>query len=152
MQKFGKNVPILKTLHKVFLVVLISLFFTYAWPVNASLAASSCPVGDAMSKVELYFGLDIPGGGKVDSVAWQRFVDKEVTPRFPAGLTIDEVSGQWQDVKTSKTIRESSRAMMILYKPSAKAERAIENIRAAYKSQFQQDAVMRLDEINCVSF
>jgi len=152
MQEFRKRIPIIKTLDKFLLVVLISLLFTYAWPVNASPPVSSCPVGNAMSKVELYFGLDIPGGGKVSPVAWQGFVDKEVTPRFPSGLTIDEVSGQWRDMKTSKTIRESSRAMMILYKPSAKAEQAIEDIRAAYKSQFQQDSVMRLDEINCVSF
>jgi hypothetical protein len=143
----------MKTLGSVFSVVVSSLWFAYALPSNRSLAASSCPVdGVTMSKVELYFGLDIPGGGRVDPVAWQTFVDKEVTPRFPNGLTIDQVSGQWRDVKTGKTIQEPSRVLMILYNPSAEAERAIEDIRAAYKSQFQQDAVMRLDETNCVSF
>ncbi len=105
-----------------------------------------------MSKVELYFGLKIPDGGKVTPAAWQMFVDNEVTPRFPKGLTIDEVSGQWQDEKTGRTAREPSRVLMILYKPSAKTVQAIEDIRAAYKKKFRQDSVMRLDETSCVSF
>ncbi len=105
-----------------------------------------------MSKVELYFGLDIPGGGRVKPLEWQRFVNDVITPQFPDGLTIDKISGQWRDAATEETIQENSRVVMILYKASENAEQAIEDIRATYKSQFQQDSVMRLDEINCVSF
>ncbi|CAK8714696.1 hypothetical protein KKHLCK_03755 [Candidatus Electrothrix laxa] len=105
-----------------------------------------------MSKVELYFGLNIPDGGKIDPATWQMFVDNEVTPRFPKGLTIKEVSGQWQDEKTGRTVREPSRVLMILYKPSTETARAIEDIRTTYKKKFRQDSVMRLDETNCVSF
>lgn len=105
-----------------------------------------------MARVELYFGLNIPGGGRVDEAAWQSFVDQEITPRFPDGLTIDQVSGQWQDVQTGNTVQEPSRVLMVLYQPSTDSEAAIEAIRSAYKSQFQQDAVMRLDDSNCVSF
>jgi hypothetical protein len=105
-----------------------------------------------MAKVELYFGLNIPGGGQVEPAAWQAFLDREVTPRFPAGLTVDEVSGQWQDATTGETVRESSRVLTLLYPPTPTAEQQIEAIRAAYQSQFQQDSVMRLDEAACVSF
>ena len=152
MQEFRKRIPIIKTLDKFLSVVLISLLFTYAWPVNASPPVSSCPVGNAMSKVELYFGLDIPGGGRVKPLEWQGFVDDVITPQFPDGLTIDKISGQWRDAATEETIQENSRVVMILYKASENSEQAIEDIRATYKSQFQQDSVMRLDEINCVSF
>ncbi|RWX48057.1 hypothetical protein H206_05350 [Candidatus Electrothrix aarhusensis] len=65
---------------------------------------------------------------------------------------IDEVYGQWQDEKTGRTVREPSRVLMILYKPSVETAQAIEDIRAAYKKKFRQDSVMRLDETNCVSF
>ena len=85
---------------------------------------SSCPVeGDSISKVELYFGLDILGGGSVKPLGWRKFLNDVITPRFPDGLTIDKISGQWQDAKTDETI-------------SSEAEQAIEDIRANYKSQF----------------
>src|ERR1035441_5387891 len=46
----------------------------------------------------LYFGLgpaEAPEKG-VSEAAWREFLDKEVTPRFPAGLSVMEVYGQWQ--------------------------------------------------------
>lgn len=142
----------MRTLSKLIGVVVIFLLFVSTFP-QSSLASSSCPVeGKTMSKVELYFGLDIPGGGRVKPLEWQRFVNDVITPQFPDGLTIDKISGQWRDAATEETIQENSRVVMILYKASENAEQAIEDIRATYKSQFQQDSVMRLDEINCVSF
>ena len=142
----------MRTLSKLMSVVVVFLLFLSIFP-QSSLASSSCPVeGQTMSKVELYFGLDIPGGGRVKPPEWQGFVDDVITPQFPDGLTIDKISGQWRDATTEETIQESSRVVMILYKASENAEQAIEDIRATYKSQFQQDSVMRLDEINCVSF
>ncbi len=141
----------MKILNKFFLVALVLLLFASA--LSDAKAASSCLRGaKTMSKVELYFGLDIPGGEQVEPLAWNKFIDEQVTPRFPDGLTIDEVSGQWQDAKTGKIIKEPSRILTLLYKSSQESEQAIEEIRAAYKLQFQQDSVMRLDETNCVSF
>ena len=116
-------------------------------------AAPACPAGGStMSKVELYFGLAIPGGGSVSKTEWQAFLDTEVTPRFPDGLSVDEASGQWRDAATGKTVREPSRRIMILYAPSLEAETKIEAIRNAYKTRFRQDSVMRLDETECVAF
>jgi hypothetical protein len=46
----------------------------------------------------LYFGLgpiDAPDKG-VSEAAWRAFLDKEVTPRFPSGLSVLDVYGQWQ--------------------------------------------------------
>lgn len=143
----------MKALNQLFSAAISSLLIVgTTFPVG-SLAAASCREDSTtMSKVELYFGMDIPDGGQVDAEAWQTFIDNVVTPRFPDGLTIDQVSGQWRDAATGQTIQESSRVLMILYAPSPDAEQAIEEIRAAYKTQFQQDSVMRLDEANCVSF
>ena len=75
-----------------------------------------------------------------------------MTPKFPGGLTIYRALGQWQDEQTGETIQEPARVLMILYEPSAEIERNIQAIRAAYKAQFHQDSVMRLDETACVSF
>ncbi len=46
----------------------------------------------------LYFGLgpaDASDKGVPDT-AWRDFLDKEVTPRFPSGLSVIDVYGQWQ--------------------------------------------------------
>ena len=120
-------------------------------PAPAPMAAATCPAGGAqMAKVELFFGLAIPGGGEVSSAEWQAFLEAEVTSRFPDGLSVDEVSGQWRDAATGQTVRERSRVVMILYTPGAEA--AIEAIRTTYKARFRQDSVMRVDELDCVGF
>ena len=118
-----------------------------------AMATQACPVGGSqMAKVELYVGLAIPGGGEVSEAAWLAFLDTEITPRFPGGLSVSEVSGQWRDAATGGIVREPARRVMILYERSANAEAAIEAIRAAYKTRFRQDSVMRLDETECVAF
>lgn len=124
-----------------------------AWVPELGLAQTTCAADrESMAKVELYFGLNIPGGGQVEPEAWQAFLDREVTPRFPAGLTVDQVVGQWRDVATGEIIREPSRVLTLIYPPTPAAEHQIEAIRAAYRSEFRQDSVMRLDEAACVSF
>lgn len=116
-------------------------------------APPACPAGgEVMRRTELYFGLAIPGGGMVGDGEWSAFLNAEVTPRFPDGMTVDETSGQWRDAATGKTVREHSRVVMVLYLPSPEAEAAIEAIRAAYKTRFRQDSVLRLDETDCVAF
>jgi uncharacterized membrane protein len=115
--------------------------------------AAACPAGSAqMAKAELYFGLAIPGGGQVSAAEWQAFLDAEITGRFPDGLSVDEVSGQWRDAATGKAVKEPSRVVMIFYASSAQSETAIEAIRTAYKTRFRQDSVMRVDEVECVGF
>ena len=143
----------MKTFGHVFSLAVGSLLLACVLPFDSSLAASDCPAGsEVISKVELYFGLDIPGGGRVKPSAWQTFVEEKVTPKFPNGLTIYKALGQWQDEQTGETIQEPSRVLVILYEPSAEAERNIQEIRTAYKEQFHQDSVIRLNEMACVSF
>lgn len=93
----------------------------------------------------LYFGLGMKDGSTVPDEAWQKFVETEVTPRFPAGFTIDTVEGAWgQD---GKTVRESSRVLTIVHKEGTADEDKIETLRWLYRQQFQQDAVMRVDDV-----
>ena len=61
--------------------------------------SSTC---EAWIRTELYFGLAVPPGpdgqpaGQVSEEDWQWFLDEEITPRFPEGLTILEAGGQWR--------------------------------------------------------
>jgi len=105
-----------------------------------------------LARLELYFGTQKPGGAPVTEAEWAAFLDEEVTPRFPDGLTVLTGNGQWRNSRGVVT-KETSSVLVILYEPSGEKEAAIEDIRAAYKDRFDQESVMRVDAgMQCVSF
>src|SRR5205807_2487081 len=82
-------------------------------------------------------------GGRlgVTDAAWSRFLAREVTPRFPDGLTVLDAAGQWQDKERGLVVREPSKLVMIVTADDAPARGKIEAIVAAYKHQFSQQSV-----------
>lgn len=122
-------------------------------PAPAPAAAATCAAGGvSMARVELVFGLDIKGGGRISEAEWRAFLEKEVTPRFPDGLTALDAYGQWRVPNDGRIARLDSKVLLIWYAPSAEAEARIQEIRAAYKVRYQQISVMRIDGADCVSF
>jgi hypothetical protein len=125
-------------------------------PLRAETAAGqpgfSCPAASSlMARLELLFGMSRKDAAPVSDEEWQSFVDQEVTPRFPDGLTILQGYGQWRS-GSGAIIKEYSRVLMIWYQPMTDSETRIEAIRAAYKARFKQESVMRVDSFSCVSF
>ena len=119
---------------------------------GAQLPGASCKVGDAaMASLELLFGMNRQGGEPINDQEWQDFVDKEVTPRFPDGLSVLPAYGQWLG-QGGQITKENSRLLMIWYQPKSDSDALIEAIRVAYKKRFQQESVMRIDGASCVSF
>jgi hypothetical protein len=116
-----------------------------------SLAA--CEVGSAaMSRLELLFGSARKAGPPVSGADWSAFLDAEITPRFPDGLTVLSGDGQWRDPR-GHIVRETTRVLVVWYRPAASTSADIEAIRVAYKSRFGQDSVMRVDDrTSCVAF
>jgi hypothetical protein len=106
-----------------------------------------------MARLELIFGLgNLNRSARgVTSQAFLAFVAKEVTPRFPDGLSIFSGYGQWRDVKGRMT-EERSRLVLIWYIPDAQSNARIEAIRNSYKRRFHQQSVLRADGMSCVSF
>ncbi len=102
-------------------------------------------------RTELYFGMDIPGGGEVSEKDWNKFLDEEVTARFPLGFTVLPGYGQFKDSQ-GVIERENSRVLILFYPKKSRTEvsRKIEEIRAAYKKQFRQESVLRLDYVKSV--
>jgi Protein of unknown function (DUF3574) len=115
-------------------------------------AASTCRSGATrMARLELLFGLKQANGREVTENDWQAFIDKEVTPRFPQGLTVMAGSGQWQSSRGA-IAKEPSRILVVWYQTGDESEGRIEAIRGAYKVRFDQESVMRVDSNSCVSF
>lgn len=103
--------------------------------------------GEAYKRTELYFGGSRPDGSPITPTDFELFLDKEVTPAFPDGLTWLEAHGQWMGGK------EDSYVLIILYPFSDRdANRELEEIRTDYKDQFDQQSVLRADSVQRVSF
>jgi hypothetical protein len=104
-----------------------------------------------MARLELLFGRSRAEGGEVSDAEWNAFLDEEVTPRFPDGLTVLDGFGQWR-TGTGDIIEERSIVLAIWYTRGDQSNADIEAIRTAYKDRFDQESVMRVDGVSCVSF
>lgn len=103
-------------------------------------------------QVDLYFGRDIAGSGEVSDVQWTRFLDEEVTPRFPAGLTVFDARGQYRDTATGRIDRERSKRLTILVDDMPASRPKFDAVVAAYKTRFRQQSVLRVDAPVCAAF
>ena len=104
-----------------------------------------------MARLELLFGTGRRGASLVSEREWSAFLDEEITPRFPEGLTVLSAYGQWRG-QSGTISKERSIVLVIWYEPNQSREAAIEAIRLAYKERFAQESVMRVDGLSCVSF
>ena len=102
-------------------------------------------------RTELFFGLGRKGAPDVSEQEWRDFVDREITPRFPNGLTLLDAHGQWRG-EDGNVVREPSRVLILLHPPGDDAESKIEQVRRLYRERFAQEAVLRTDTMQRVSF
>ncbi|MER5934413.1 DUF3574 domain-containing protein [Streptomyces sp. NPDC002054] len=110
-------------------------------------AALHTDEGEPYRETRLYFGMQRPGGGEIGRPEFMRFLDREVTPAFPEGLTLQDGYGQWRGAD-GRIVRETSYELILLYPEKAADERdpRIERIRRAYQDEFRQDSVGRSDD------
>ena len=98
----------------------------------------------------IYFGTATPEG-VVSPEAWSGFLRDVVTPRFPRGLTTWDASGQWRANDGTLT-REASHVLNLVHPDDAASESAIRTLIGEYKTQFRQEAVLRVTTNTCTSF
>jgi hypothetical protein len=97
-------------------------------------------------RTELFFGAAKPDG-VVTEEEFRAFLDQEVTPRFPDGLTVLEADGQFTGAD-GVLVREDAFVLVLLYPAESRDDsgRKIEHIRRLYMRQFQQESVLRVDD------
>jgi hypothetical protein len=123
-----------------------------AVPLAAPLPQAACPAGTPAITAQLFFGRAIKGGGAVTDAAWQEFLARSVTPRFPDGLTVLAASGQWRDPATGRISREPAMVVEIVADDSPATLAGLEAIRAAYRAAFRQESVGLVLNESCASF
>lgn len=105
-----------------------------------------------MLRAELFFGRAIANGQRVNEAQWARFVARELTPRFPDGLTVLDGQGQWRDGARGAIVREPSRIVIIVTANDAPARAALDAAADAYKRRFKQKSVGIVMRPVCAAF
>jgi hypothetical protein len=122
-------------------------------PVVVAVAKSSEP---KWVRTELYFSLGDWTETALSTEAelkWAKFLDAEVTPRFPDGLSVIDVYGQWRGAKPGAVVeRERSRLLVIVHADTTDADMKLEAIRTAWKQQAGEESVLRVSVPADVSF
>jgi hypothetical protein len=119
---------------------------------GANAQPAECRIGKPQQVAELMFGRNIGDRVGVSEVQWARFVDREITPRFPDGLTVFDTRGQWRDAERNRIVREPSKLVQIVLPGKAEDAGRLNEIAAAYKSRFRQQSVGVIVRGACVSF
>ena len=101
-------------------------------------------------RAELFFGLSTPAG-PVSAEAFGRFLDRSVTPRFPAGLTVVDAAGRWR-ARDGRMTQETSKLVVIVAPSGAETMERLQAIRAEYRAAFQQQAVGMAVTESCAAF
>jgi hypothetical protein len=118
---------------------------------EAATQPSKCRGAQKPSQVaELMFGRNVGSRTRVSEGEWGRFVDREVTARFPGGLTVFNASGQWRE--RGKIVREPSKIVQIVLPGQAEDLARLDEIVEAYKRRFNQRSVGVIVRPACVSF
>jgi hypothetical protein len=119
-------------------------------PAGAQLACSTPQ--KAQQVVDLLFGRKIGERAIVTEAQFVRFVDSEITPRFPDGLTVFTAYGQWRDPERNRIVREPSKVVTIVLPGKPEDGDRLTEIIEAYKKRFKQQSVGMVLRPACVSF
>ena len=129
---------------------------------SPSTSASASLQGDATRpgatspwrRSELYFGIGDRDdtSTRIDDARWQGFLDREVTPRFPDGLTVFDAYGQWLFRGRDAPERLDSKVLVILHPDSAEDRAKIDAIRSAWKAETGHQSVLWASHAAEVSF
>jgi hypothetical protein len=101
---------------------------------------------------ELLLGRKIGDRLGVSETQFLNFLDREITPRFPDGLTVYDARGQYRDSERNRIVREPSKVVMIVLPGKEEDMARLTEIADAYKKRFRQQSVGIVLRQACVSF
>ena len=110
------------------------------------------PGEQRMLVAELFFGRNIPGRGPLTEAEWAEFAAQAITPNFPAGFTVMEGAGQWQNPATGKTSREPTKILLVAVPRSPDLAGRLAAVIDAYKARFHQQSVGIITRDSCAAF
>ena len=103
------------------------------------------------TEIDLYLGRNLPSGAVVSDEQFREFLEDVVTPRFPEGLSVIDVAGQFRS-STGTIVREPSKLLVILAPDAAAVADEIAQVIRIYKRRFDQETVLQVEHLVCVAF
>ncbi|WP_375269085.1 DUF3574 domain-containing protein [Phenylobacterium sp.] len=111
----------------------------------------ACAPGETSGEVaQLFFGRNIGDEVGVSEADFEAFLDAEVTPRFPEGLTQVPAAGRWRG--GDGQVRREPSFLVVLASDGVLDRRALGEVRDAYRRRFSQEAVLQLTTPVCMAF
>ena len=112
-------------------------------------AAPACTAPlKAVLQVNLYFGRTTDKGREISEAEWAGFLAEEVTPRFPAGLSVLDVAGQYRE-PSGRIERERSKLLVVVVFDPPSHGPKVQAIVDAYKRKYGQHTVFRVEHAVC---
>lgn len=108
-----------------------------------------CPAGQATLRTAQLF-LGAKNAGALSDRDLRRFVEQEVTPRFPDGVTVVDGGDQWKGSE-NKMIREAAKVVLVVLPAGGDTHRRVEAVRTAYRTKFKQNPVVVLPPPSCTA-
>lgn len=120
----------INTPSKAVLAVLLTVLASGAalWQTLGTAAPSSTPREHDMQRTELYFGA-------IDEAKWEQFLEQEVTPRFPDGLSWYDVHGQWRG-PSGKPEKLPSRILLLIHADNPANSQALAEIGELFRQRY----------------
>lgn len=112
--------------------------------VQTAAPASTCtaPLAPAV-EVDLYFG-------EISAPQWTAFLDEEVTPRFPDGLSVIDVNGQYRSRQGTIGRERSKLLVIVVFDAPAHASR-VQAIVDSFRRRYKQESVLRVERPICAA-
>ena len=111
------------------------------------------PASARWLRTELYFGISLVGVPGSRAALWQTYLDQEVTPRFPDGLTVLDAYGQWlRRGSTAAPGQLISKVLVIVHEDTTQRNADIEALRLAWKKATGDESVLRVSQPADISF
>ena len=92
----------------------------------------------------MYFGLVGKNGGTVSDEQWMAFLEKEIAPRFPNGLTVVPAYGM-SAVTAPPSSGETTKLLIVVHDNTNEAQQKFAEIDAAYQQEFGPIGMFRVD-------
>lgn len=132
---------------------LLAVFSAAYWLTGcASLPGICFAPAQPMVSAEILFGRKIGDRIGVSEADFAHFASREITPRFPDGLTIIDARGQYRDTERARLIREPSKLVLLTFRDDPQKRIALREIAEAYKTAFKQQSVLTTVRETCASF
>lgn len=109
----------------------------------------ACPVGQAQMRTAQLF-LEAKAPARLSDADLRRFVEQEVTPRFPNGVTMVAGGGRWKGAQ-NRMIRDAAKVVLIVLPAKGDPQASVEAVRTAYRTRFNQNAVVVMPPPACVA-